>query len=209
MGIALSKLQVAQFQLYHDEIIKWNVRANLISKRDESRILERHFLESSALVSCPKFRGHCSVLDLGTGAGFPGLPLKILRPELMVTLLDAKRWKVLFLNNIVANMKLTKVWVVNDRAESLADNRTYFRRFDVVVSRAVTDLIQLYRLSHPLLKKGGALISLRGSSLLAEWEKFSAAFPAADASIVDLRGRLTPLSDNMHIVTITERPTRD
>ena len=95
-GLPLSQQQAEQFLLYHEELIKWNPRAKLISKRDEGRVLTRHFLECAALTQFEEFTEGVRTLDLGTGGGFPGLPMKIIRPDLKMTLLDSKRWKMLF-----------------------------------------------------------------------------------------------------------------
>jgi len=207
VGIRLSSQQVDRFHIYHREIIAWNPRANLISKKDEKRILGRHFIESAALSRCEEIFERCTVLDLGSGGGFPGLPLKIVRPDLSLTLLDAKRWKALFLTDLVAKMGLQNVWVVNERAESLSAHETCPLPYDVVVSRAVANPIQLYRLARPLLKNGGCVITLRGSQVLTEMKEFSAVFPHIEPTVTALRGRAAPLSDEMHIVSFSVKTT--
>ncbi len=90
--VTLSQTQLNQFEIYYYELLKWNPKANLISKKDEGRIVERHFLESALLSFLNEFQGELSVLDLGTGGGFPGVPLKIVTPNLHMVLLDSKRW---------------------------------------------------------------------------------------------------------------------
>ena len=144
----------------------------MISKKDESRIVERHFVESSLLSLLNEFQGSLSLLDLGTGGGFPGIPLKIVMPDLQMTLLDSKRWKGLFLKHLTEALELKNTEVLCERAERVAENKQYLNRFDRVVCRAVMELSGLYRLSRPFLKSGGKLVAVKGSRLKDELNQF-------------------------------------
>ncbi len=175
--LPLSQIQLIQFEIYYNELLKWNPKANLISKNDESRIVERHFLESALLSLLNEFQGGLSVLDLGTGGGFPGIPLQIVTPDLQMVLLDSKRWKGLFLKHLIEVLELKNTEVLCERAEAAAKNEEYRNRFDRVVCRAVTDLSALYRLSRPFLKSGGNLVALKGSRLNNELNRFKAEYP--------------------------------
>src|SRR3990172_1945716 len=167
VGIDLSNIQAEQFKIYYDEILAWNLRAKLISKKDESRIVERHFLESSLLSFFEEFQKDAWVLDLGTGGGFPGVPLVILNRSLHLTLLDSKRWKTLFLKDLIAKLQI-QVEIVYGRAEDVGLQELFFQKFDVTVSRAVTQLDNLFKLAIPFLRPKGKLITLKGSNLINE-----------------------------------------
>ncbi|TDI83592.1 MAG: 16S rRNA (guanine(527)-N(7))-methyltransferase RsmG [Caldithrix sp.] len=176
-GLPLSQHQAEQFLLYHEELIKWNPRAKLISKRDEGRVLSRHFLECAGLTQFEEFAEGVETLDLGTGGGFPGLAMKIVRPDLKMTLLDSKRWKTLFLRSVIEKLGLSGTCVVCERVENLADSPGFRGRFDVVVCRAVTELAILYGWATPLLREGGVLVAVKGSQLSREQEEMRRAFP--------------------------------
>ncbi len=198
----LSQIQLNQFEIYYNELLKWNPKANLISKRDENRIVERHFLESALLSFLNEFQGQLSVLDLGTGGGFPGVPLKIITPNLQMVLLDSKRWKGLFLRDLIEALELQNTEVLCERAEAAAKNKEYRNRFDRVVCRAVTDLNALYRLSRPFLKSGGNLVALKGSRLNNELNRFKAEYPGVSFEVKPFPGKSVPHLKNLCLVII-------
>lgn len=187
-NIFLTENATIQFRIYHAEILKWNSKANLISKKDESRIVERHFLESALLSLHEEFTGQKSVLDLGTGAGFPGVPLKIVCPELKMTLLDSKRWKCLFLKSLIQKLGLAEVEVLCERAEKASQDEAYRRKFDVVVSRAVTELKQLFDLAEPFCASTAVLIALKGSMAEIETERLKSVRPDLKISVLAFPG---------------------
>jgi len=152
--------QIEQLQKYIALLLDWNQRINLISPNDEERIAERHILESLAVLSAWPFPENASVLDLGSGGGFPGVPLKIMRPDLAMTFLESRQKKALFLNAAVQALKLSNCRAVNARAEELTKER-----FSIVIARAVADLKTLWKWSRPLLVSGGALLAMKGGEL--------------------------------------------
>ncbi len=200
--LTLSQTQLSQFEIYYYELLKWNLKANLISKNDESRIVERHFLESALLSFLNEFQGELSVLDLGTGGGFPGVPLKIVTPNLQMVLLDSKRWKGLFLRDLIEALELQNTEVLCERAEAAAKHREYRNRFDRVVCRAVTDLNALYRLSRPFLKSGGNLVALKGSRLNNELNRFKAEYPGVSFEVKPFPGTGVSHLKNLCLVII-------
>ena len=203
--LPLSQIQLNQFEIYYNELLKWNPKANLISKNDESRIVERHFLESALLSLLNEFQGGLSVLDLGTGGGFPGIPLQIVTPDLQLTLLDSKRWKGLFLKHLIEVLELQNTEVLCERAEAAAENEEYRNRFDRVVCRAVTDLSALYRLSRPFLKSGGNLVALKGSRLNNELNRFKAEYPGVSFEVKPFPG--TGVSHLKNLCLVIRRMT--
>jgi len=159
----LTTLQWQQFNHYIRLLLEWNQRINLISPNDEDRIAERHILESLAVLSVWPFPENASVLDLGSGGGFPGIPLKITRPDLAMTLLESRQKKTLFLNAVVRELQLENCRVVNARAEELT--KTSDEKFSIVIARAVADLKTLWKWSKPMLDDNGVLLAMKGGEL--------------------------------------------
>ena len=199
-ALPISPVQAGLFAHYHALLLKWNSKANLLSKKDEARILERHFLESATLSH--SFSGGESVLDLGCGAGFPGVPLKIMLPELSLTLLDSKRRKGLFLNNLVEELNLTQTTVVCDRAELAAGQPALRKAIDVVVCRAVARLCELIGLSSPFLKPDGSLLAIKGSAFESEIEEARKARPGLEFDVQPLPGANLEASRNLRVVRV-------
>ncbi|NUO79333.1 16S rRNA (guanine(527)-N(7))-methyltransferase RsmG [candidate division KSB1 bacterium] len=172
------KLDASQLELlnaYIDLILKWNSKVRLISSADESRIVKRHIVESLVLVSINRIAPDAEVLDLGAGAGLPGIPLKIAIPSLRMTLLDSRRMKSLFLEEAVKSLRLSDTQVVHDRAEKIVEK--FSGKFDCVVARAVSSLYNLWQWSSPVLKNGGALLAQKGGELSKEMEELLTAYP--------------------------------
>jgi 16S rRNA (guanine527-N7)-methyltransferase len=203
IALALSARQIQQFELYRREILAWNDRASLVSKGDECRIVERHFLESAALLHLERIAAAAEILDLGSGAGFPGVPLKILKPELCLTLLDSRRIKTLFLENLIQKLELDRVSVVCERAENLKSHPDFQNKFEVVLSRAVGDLLKVYRWARPFLKPAGVFVAIKGSQLEAELRRFRSNFPSAEIAIENFPTSLDATARNQRIVCLS------
>lgn len=200
-GFELTQQQIETFQAYESELVAWNARAGLISPGDESRIVERHFLESAALSRLAVFSANASVLDLGSGGGFPGLPLKIMRPDLKVTLLEATRKKATFLTHALQKMALEAV-VINDRAETAIQNEQLLGAFDIVVARAVSELVKLIKWARPFLMNKGSLLTIKGSNITNELAVLKKRLPDAKADIQPFPGEW-PGCEKLKIVEIT------
>ena len=143
LGIELSEAQRALFQLYCELLLDWNRRVNLTRITDPQEVAIQHFLDSLTYLlvfPLPAPPRGLRLIDVGSGAGFPGLPLKIVRPELQVTLLEAVGKKTVFLEHVVAKLHLSDVEVINARAEQLAHDPAHRERYDVAASRAVAGL---------------------------------------------------------------------
>ncbi|MBR1413682.1 MAG: 16S rRNA (guanine(527)-N(7))-methyltransferase RsmG [Bacilli bacterium] len=162
LSITLNEEQQIQIKEYIDELIEYNSHTNLTAIRNYEDILLKHFYDSITLVKAYDFTKEVNVLDIGSGAGFPGLVLKIVFPNIKLTLLDSNNKKTKFLNQIVNNLKLTNIEIINDRAENfIKDNR---EKFDVVTSRAVAHLRIISELSIPYLKIGGKFLVMKTNS---------------------------------------------
>lgn len=183
LGIALTDAHEAQFDIYARELASWNTHTNLtaITTPDEVRV--RHFLDSLTVARVVSMRPGLRVIDVGTGAGFPGLPLKMVYPEINLTLLEATGKKIAFLAHMVEMLKLQGVTLLNARAEDAGQMRDQRGMYDVVLARAVARLPALLEYLLPLAQVGGVCVALKGKTAHEE---------AADAAhaLTELRGRL-------------------
>jgi len=161
LDIALDDHQLALFNVYKNEILQWNTKTNLISENSSRDIIKRHFLDSlTALRFIP--RQSCKMMDVGCGAGFPGIPLKIAQLDLKLFLLEANRKKVSFLKNILRLLDLKQSVVLHERVENIIKTVTWKESVDVVISRATFSLSELFRLGEWLLVPGGDVIAFKG-----------------------------------------------
>ena len=160
-GIQLNPTQLDQFSAHAAELIQWTRRINLTAITDPLAVAVKHFLDSIATAN--SIPPDAVLLDIGSGGGFPGLPLKIVIPSLSVTLIDASHKKVSFMKHVIRSLKLVNIDALHTRAEELARSRTYGQAFDVIVSRALSDIDTFVCLSLPLLAKDGMMIALKGT----------------------------------------------
>ena len=157
LGLELTEHQLGQFLRYRQELHDWNKSINLTAITDPGEVLLKHFLDSLSLLMVYD-RPHARLLDIGTGAGFPGLPLKIVRPRWHVVLLEATGKKVRFLQHLIETLQLKDVVAVRGRAEELAHKAEYRASFDVVTARAIASLPMLLEYAAPFCRVGGLII---------------------------------------------------
>jgi 16S rRNA (guanine527-N7)-methyltransferase len=159
-GIRLNEKQVAAFDLYLRELLKWNQKINLTAIRSEKGIILKHFLDSLSVY--PYLSKTASLLDIGSGPGFPGIPLKIVHPSLEITLIDSVRKKIDFQRHIIWTLGLKGMEAIHGRIQDKEILQSMAGRFDAVISRAFSDLQTLLVLAFPFLKKGGVLLAMKG-----------------------------------------------
>jgi 16S rRNA (guanine527-N7)-methyltransferase len=204
LGIELSPLQLEQFDLYQKELLLWNTKINLISEKSAQEIASRHFLDSlTALQFIDK--QNARVIDIGSGAGFPGLPLKIARPTLQFYLLESNRKKVSFLKHIIRLLNFTETLVLHERAENLIKNNKWKDFFDIVISRAAFKLPEFLSLGAFFLAPQGTLIALKGSDVENE---FLTCVKSATASFFSELFQLdvnSPLRDTQHKIIVGKK----
>jgi len=167
LDLALSDQQLEQFIRYQQELLDWSARFNLTAITESEGVQMKHFLDSLTLLAA-RDRPRTRLLDIGSGAGFPGLALKIVRPEWEITLLEATGKKVTFLRHIIETLHLDSIEAVQGRAEELAHQSAYRAAFDVVTGRAVASLSTLLEYSAPYCRVGGALIFPKKGELADE-----------------------------------------
>lgn len=161
-GIELSETQKEQFQTYYQLLVEWNEKMNLTSITEEHDVYLKHFYDSITPSFYYDFNGELSICDVGAGAGFPSIPLKIVFPKLKVTIVDSLNKRIQFLNHLAAELGLQDVSFVHDRAESYGKGACR-ESYDIVTARAVARLTVLSELCLPLVKKGGQFIALKSS----------------------------------------------
>nr|MCR5421002.1 16S rRNA (guanine(527)-N(7))-methyltransferase RsmG [Lachnospiraceae bacterium] len=160
IGLECSDDQVYKFLKYYEHLIEWNKNINLTSITDFNDVLLKHFIDSILICSFIDLKGK-NIIDIGTGAGFPGIPLKIIEPECNIVLLDSLNKRIKFLDFIINDLNLSGIKTIHGRAEDYARNIDYRYCFDISVSRAVANLNTLSEYCIPFLKKGGIFISYK------------------------------------------------
>ena len=156
-NIEISDYQIKQFSIYYDLLVQWNSFMNLTSITDKEEVILKHFVDSIALCKYLPLSND-TLIDIGTGAGFPGIPLKIMCPNLKVTLVDSLNKRINFLNTVIDQLKLDDIFTIHSRAEDLAHDKKYREKYDLCVPRAVANLSTLTELSLPFVKENGYFI---------------------------------------------------
>ena len=169
-SIILENSQINQFYQYYELLDEWNKVMNLTAITDQNEVITKHFVDSLALV---KAAGEIStkeykIIDIGTGAGFPGIPLKIAFPQLKITLMDSLNKRIKFLNEVIEQLGLKEITAVHSRAEDLGRDKDYREQYDLSVSRAVANLSTLSEYCMPFVKPGGFFISYKSGKIEEE-----------------------------------------
>lgn len=167
-GIEIDETAAKRLQKYAQMLTEWNEKINLTAITDPEGIVIKHFLDSALLLCHTDLKEGVRVIDVGTGAGFPGMVLKILRPEIDLTLLDGLNKRLIFLNEVAKELGL-EVKTVHLRAEEAGRKEEFRERFDLATARAVAELRTLYEYCLPLCKKGGVFIAMKGPSAEEEF----------------------------------------
>jgi 16S rRNA (guanine527-N7)-methyltransferase len=219
LGVALDAHQLRQFELYYRALVEWNDRINLTAITDYIEVQIKHFLDS--LVALPLIAGAVGaslplaqplhLLDVGTGAGFPGIPLKIAAPALRVTLMDGTGKKVAFLREVVAQLGLAEVEVVQGRAEEMGSHAAYRGQYDMVTARAVAALNTLVEYLLPLVRRGGMAVIYKGASAPQELEEANKAIHLLGGETLQLASVKVPFLDEQRFILLLKKthPTPD
>ena len=171
IGLSLTDRQYEQFDQYYDILVEWNKVMNLTGITEYEEVNEKHFLDSLSIVKSCDMTKVSSLIDVGTGAGFPGIPLKIVFPEIKVVLLDSLNKRIRFLNEIIAKLGLNGIETIHGRAEDFAKKADYREKFDLCVSRAVANLATLSEYCLPYVKVGGYFVPYKSEEVDEEVEQ--------------------------------------
>lgn len=184
IGITFNEEMYTKFMVYKDLIKVWNEKVNLTSITDDEEIVKKHFIDSIKIFTFQGAKDAEKIIDIGTGGGFPGIPMKIVCPSLEVVLLDSLNKRVKFLDVVIEKLSLDKISTIHGRAEDFAVNKEYREKFDIVVSRAVANMSVLSELCIPYVKLGSYFIALKG--------------PALDSELKDSYGPISKLGGSIY-----------
>ena len=204
-GINLTETQIAQYNRYFELLIEWNEKINLTAITAPKDVAIKHIIDSITAYDAALFQAGTTVIDVGTGAGFPGLPLKIFCPEIKLTLMDSLNKRIKFLQTVVEELGLKDVECVHARAEEGARNKKYRESFDIAVSRAVARLPILCEYCLPFVKKGGHFIALKGMQYNDEAAEAVKAIKVMGGSRTEIRPvKLPEIDDKRAVIIITK-----
>lgn len=201
MGICIPAGVESQFEIHGSMVMEWNQRLNL-TRIPEEEMAEKHFVDSLTLLLVPEVRKAKTAIDVGSGAGFPGIPLKIARPRLTLTLVDALGKRVKFLDSVINSLNLRGVSCYHRRAEEIGQDRKHREQYDVALARAVAPLVVLSEYLLPLVKVGGSMVAMKGPSgreEIAEAEKGLALLGGRVQNVVDTQ---LPSGDGRQLIVI-------
>lgn len=183
-GLEISDRQINQFVTYYEMLVEWNEKMNLTAITECSEVFNKHFLDSVSIVKVLDMSSVDSLIDIGTGAGFPGIPIKIMFPHIKVTLLDSLQKRIGFLNEVINTLELDDIDTVHGRAEDFAKPDVLREKYSLCVSRAVANLSTLSEFCIPFVKVGGCFVSYKS-------EKADEEMSAADNAIQILGGKIS------------------
>ena len=208
-GIPLTAEQIGQFSVYHEMLLDWNTRMNLTALTTPEDVAVKHIIDSLTAYDAALFDGARTLIDVGTGAGLPGIPLAVYAPHLTVTLLDALNKRVRFLTEVTASMGLQNVRCIHARAEEAARTAEHRAAYDIAVSRAVARLPVLLEYTLPFVSVGGTLLALKGRAYAEEQKEGQRAAAVLGGGRITARPvHLPGLDDVRAILTVTkERQT--
>jgi 16S rRNA (guanine527-N7)-methyltransferase len=205
-GITLSERQLEQFHIYFETLVEWNEKINLTALTDEADVYLKHFYDSISAAFYHDFSKEQRICDVGAGAGFPSLPIKICFPHLKVTIVDSLQKRIGFLNHLATQLGLSDVAFYHDRAETFGKNAKFRESFDTVMARAVARMSVLSELCIPLVKKDGTFIAMKGSQAADELDEAKSAIKVLGGEVSSLHTfNLPEENSERSIVLITKK----
>lgn len=210
LGLAVSENANNLFAKYSEMLISYNKVMNLTAITEPDEVKEKHFLDSITLILSGKLKKGMSLIDIGAGAGFPSLPVKIVRDDLNVTMLDSLNKRIGFLNDVINELGLKNIQAVHFRAEDAGKDKNFREKFDIATARAVADLAVLSEYALPFVKVGGYFVSLKGNSPKEETEKAKKAIREMGGEIEEIKEvRLPSQIDHSLVIIRKVIPTPD
>ena len=207
-GYELTDKQLNQFQTYYEMLVETNKNLNLTAITEKNEVYLKHFYDSmTPILELPEyFKPGISLCDVGAGAGFPSLPIKILFPDIKITIVDSLNKRIKFLQKLVDELGLTNVELVHDRAETFGGKKSVYReKFDIVTARAVARLSVLSELCLPLVKKNGYFIALKAANTKQELADGMAAIGVLGGKLILDKGFSLPINDDERHLVVVEK----
>lgn len=206
LNIELTDKMLKQFITYKDKILEWNKNINLTAIIDEKDIILKHFIDSISILKVINLNNkNISLIDIGTGAGFPGIPVKIVNPSLKLTLVDSLNKRIKFLNHIIDSLELENVVAIHSRAEDLGKDSLFRENFDIATSRAVANMKVLCEYNLPFVKVGGKFIALKGPNINDELLEAKENIKLLGGEIEDIKYINIPKTDIKHTLIIVNK----
>ena len=203
LSIKLNEEQIQKFYTYMNLLMEWNEKINLTAITKPEEIILKHFVD--CLTISKYIETNSKLIDVGTGAGFPGIPLKIYRSDLKVTLVDSLNKRLNFLNEVINSLKLENIETIHARAEELGRNKGYREKFDIATSRAVANLSTLSEYLLPFIKVGGKCICMKGADIDGELNNAKKAIEVLGGKVVGKEVFNLPQSDLGRSIIVIEK----
>ncbi|MGX1902477.1 16S rRNA (guanine(527)-N(7))-methyltransferase RsmG [Thermolongibacillus altinsuensis] len=203
-GISLSPQQLDQFELYYQLLVEWNEKMNLTAITEKPDVYLKHFFDSITPAFYHDFSKPQSICDVGAGAGFPSIPLKICFPHLKVSIVDSLQKRITFLNHLASQLELEDVAFYHDRAETFG-RREVRESFDLVIARAVARLSVLSELCLPLVKVGGIFVAMKGASAQEELERGKTAIHVLGGDVASVQRFTLPIEESERTIIFVEK----
>ncbi|MEG1502858.1 MAG: 16S rRNA (guanine(527)-N(7))-methyltransferase RsmG [Enterococcus sp.] len=205
LGLPLSEFQMEQFATYFELLVEWNQKMNLTAITELQEVYLKHFYDSITLAFSDTFEPQGKLCDVGSGAGFPSIPLKIVFPDLEITIVDSLNKRITFLSTLVEALELKGVSLYHDRAETFGQNKEYRESFDFVTARAVARLNVLTELCVPLVKRDGYFFALKAAKSDEELVEAKPAIALLGGKLIQAEDVSLPNGDTRHIITIQKK----
>jgi len=205
IDINLSEKQIEKFILYKKLLQEWNKKINITSITEDREVDIKHFIDSIVPIKTNLFNGKLKVIDIGTGGGFPGVPLKIINEDLDILLLDSTNKKIRFLDEVIEKLELKNIEAYHGRAEELGRNEQFREKYDIAISRAVASLDTLSEYALPLVSIGGHFIAMKGPDVEEELKLGQNAIKLLGGKVKNIEKIQLPNTDIIHSLIIIEK----
>lgn len=204
-GIELTEKQLHQFDLYFKMLVEWNEKINLTALTSEEDVYLKHFYDSISATFYHNFTKDSHICDVGAGAGFPSIPIKICFPHIKVSIVDSLNKRIGFLNDLATTLELEDVFFYHSRAEDFGKNPTYREKFDIVMARAVARMSVLSELCLPLSKKGGVFIAMKGAQASDELKESKSAIKKLGGNLKEIHTFTLPEEDSERSIILVDK----
>jgi len=205
LGIETNEEIIEKLLLFKDIMLEWNEKINLTAITEEREVFIKHFLDSATCISTGYIKNGMKVIDVGTGAGFPGVPVKIMQGDIYITLLDSLNKRINYLREAVDRLGLRDVQLLHARAEEGGNNKAHREMYDVVLSRAVASMNVLCEYCLPFAKVGGVFICQKGPDVTEELKEAEKAIKELGGELVEIKQFTLPYSDISHNIIIIRK----